>query len=120
MAGRLSLHAPSRSPALLGCTWRFLLEFEHLRELPDGSLTRAEVGILLDRLAEVTAMVGRHDPTGADHMEEMWIQAQRADEAVSLLREVSAANNDGEGGHEDLWDAVDAFVADDANRNETS
>jgi hypothetical protein len=28
MAGRLSLHAPSRFPVLLGCTWRFLLGSE--------------------------------------------------------------------------------------------
>lgn len=32
------------------------------------------------------------------------------DKAQALLREISVANNDGEGGHEDLWDAVDAYV----------
>ncbi len=28
-----------------------MAEFDHLRELPDGSLTQAEVGILLNELA---------------------------------------------------------------------
>lgn len=30
-------------------------QFEHLRDLPNGSLTKAEVGILLDRIADLIA-----------------------------------------------------------------
>lgn len=32
-------------------------------------------------------------------------------EACALLRDVSAANADDDGGHEDVWDAVDEFVS---------
>lgn len=42
--------------------------------------------LLLDAVADVEAgmerlrdLAGQHDPTGADHMEEMWEHAQRAD-----------------------------------------
>jgi hypothetical protein len=36
----------------------------------------------------LAALVGQHDPTGADHMEEMWVHAQRADQAEVHLRAV--------------------------------
>ena len=39
-------------------------QFGHLRALPDGSLTRAEVGVLLDHLAEVVEL--RHQVMTCD------------------------------------------------------
>lgn len=43
----------------------------------------AEAAAEIERLRE---MAGRHDPTGADHMEEMWVHAQRADAAEDAIQ----------------------------------
>ena len=50
---------------------------------PDVVLGR-EARIIAEAIAP--AVMGVHDPTGADHMAEMWEHAQRADAAEALLR----------------------------------
>ena len=49
----------------------------------DGYLivSESQVEGLLQKVGELVELVGKHDPTGEDHMEEMWEHAQRADAA---------------------------------------
>lgn len=42
----------------------------------------------IEEIVHLRELAGSHDPTGADHMEEMWVHAQRADAAEAMLRSV--------------------------------
>ena len=46
---------------------------------------------LTDENVRLAQLVGKHDPTGADHMEEMWVHAQRADAAEARVASLTEA-----------------------------
>lgn len=60
-----------------------LAEIEYLREQNTGLGVRVQEGWA--KIEELRDLCGKHDPTGADHMEEMWEHAQRADAAEAQL-----------------------------------
>lgn len=61
-----------------------LAEIERLREQNTGLGVVVQEGWAeMERLRE---LCGKHDPTGADHMAEMWEHAQRADAAEAVIR----------------------------------
>lgn len=41
-------------------------------------------------IEELVRLVGQHDTTGADHMEEMWEHARRADAAEATVEQLKA------------------------------
>lgn len=45
--------------------------------------------LLLEERDSLRSMAGKHDPTGADHMEEMMVASEERDKAEDILRKIA-------------------------------
>lgn len=82
-------HASARPTDAHASQWRrWALTMREAADMIDGDT--GTIDDLRQQVAELQALAGRHDPTGADHMEEMWVHAQRADAAEQRADELAA------------------------------